>query len=540
MRLEITDMRTITDETPQVRDLEFRNKSVAIGSHSKSQVQIPDVQLAAHHATLEPVGDNWFYQPTTRDDGQTKINGQPVDGRVKLSDGDVIAITYFEIKFTLEPEIEVVLPEPGQSGELAMIRNFPLPPRSTVRKPDADVSLTPERQKAFALLSLELARCPDLPRLLERTTELLETELSARMVWMGVRKDTNGPVEFVEGRLDGASAMIEPPKLETYVYRCLKRTQFIIVPRTGDGVTQSVLAVPILSDRGAIGLLFADTARRTRVFDEADLDFLTITATILAPILDAMLLGSSPSLAALGGGGIGFDEPLSPRTDPATLPQWPKLQLAQFSAAGSQTRGDFFDLTRMPNGLAAVIVGRLDTDPELTAQRIAEVRGAVRIASLHADPPGVQLRALNWMLSDDTNPCSLDAAIVVINPKTGAAEISSAGAIGAVMIREGGKTKRLTGSDVPPVGNGKTVEYASTTTRIRDGETLALYTPGVLATEDETGGRLDRRQLRRALGNTFGQPADGAIDRLLSDLEPYLKNANPTDDITLLLGHRPA
>ena len=140
MRLEITDMRTITDETPQVRELEFRNKSVAIGSHSKSQVQIPDVQLAAHPATLEPFGHNWFYQPTTRDDGQTKINGQPVDGRVKLSDGDVIAITYFEIKFTLEPEIEVVLPEPGQSGELAMNRNFPLPPRSTVRKPDADVS----------------------------------------------------------------------------------------------------------------------------------------------------------------------------------------------------------------------------------------------------------------------------------------------------------------------------------------------------------------------------------------------------------------
>ncbi len=44
----------------------------------------------------------------------------------------------------------------------------------------------------------------------------------------------------------------------------------------------------------------------------------------------------------------------------------------------------------------------------------------------------------------------------------------------------------------------------------------------------------------RELGNGFGQPANTAIDRLLSDMEAYLKNANPTDDITLLLGHRPA
>ena len=75
MRLEITDMRTVTDETPDVRDLEFRGRPVTIGSHSKNLVQLPDVQLAAHHATIELVGDDWYFQATTRDDTHLVVEG---------------------------------------------------------------------------------------------------------------------------------------------------------------------------------------------------------------------------------------------------------------------------------------------------------------------------------------------------------------------------------------------------------------------------------------------------------------------------------
>ena len=67
MRLRVTDIRTITDATPDVRDMEYRNASVTIGSHSGNLLQLPDMEIAAHHATLEPVGDGWVYRPTTRE-----------------------------------------------------------------------------------------------------------------------------------------------------------------------------------------------------------------------------------------------------------------------------------------------------------------------------------------------------------------------------------------------------------------------------------------------------------------------------------------
>ena len=59
MRLEVTDTRTLTDENPLVREMEFRKPPVSVGSHSENLVQLPDINIAPNYATLEIVNDNW-------------------------------------------------------------------------------------------------------------------------------------------------------------------------------------------------------------------------------------------------------------------------------------------------------------------------------------------------------------------------------------------------------------------------------------------------------------------------------------------------
>src|SRR3990170_2365431 len=155
MHLEITDMRTITDADPSVRELEFRNSPVTVGSGSDNLVQLPDINVAAHHATLQPMGDHWLYEPRIRD-GETKINGEPVADKTDVHDGDVIEISHFSLRVTLDAEVEFELPDPAKVDELAKIRQYPLPPRSEVRKPDADVAMTAARQKVLAAYVMKL------------------------------------------------------------------------------------------------------------------------------------------------------------------------------------------------------------------------------------------------------------------------------------------------------------------------------------------------------------------------------------------------
>ncbi len=530
-------MRTITDANPNVRDFEFRSGPVTIGSHSGNLVQLPDVEIASHHATLDIVGDDWVYVPMTRDDRQSRLNEQPVSGRVTVTDGDVITVARFELRFSIEPEGEVVLPEPGKVDELALIRQFPLPPRSIVRKPDADVKLNAQRRATLAAVLLAARSCSDLPSLMEAILRTLEPNLGARMVWMGLRTKPDAEIEYMDGRLEGTPTSLQPPKLETYVYRCLNRQQCITVPRTGDGVTQSVLAVPIPGEHGPIGLLYADTLRHARVYDDADLDLLTTLASVIAPLLHTPLHGDiRSSVAPTGAAAAGPLACLEPRK----VPTWSKLELAYHSSRGAEQNGDLMDVAKMPNGLAAILVARVVAGSARTLVALAEIRGAFRVSVLHADPPRVLLKALNWLLSDEADPCSVDVVAAVVNPKSGAAEIATAGRIGAILVGQGGKAKKLTKLDSPAVGNGQPIEYTGLTIRVNDSETLAFYTPGCVKATNESGESLGESRLVETLCEGFGRSASAALDELLVDLAGYLKNPSSRSDSTILLAHRPA
>jgi len=539
MHLEITDMRTITDADPNIRELEFRNAPVTIGSGSDNLIQLPDINVAAHHATLQPMGDHWLYEPTTRDT-ETKINGEPVGDKTEVRDGDLIEVSHFSIKVTLDAEVQFELPDAAKVDELAKIKQFPLPPRSEVRKADADISLTAARQKVLAGYAMTLWACRDLAGVLESTVAMLHKELSARVAWMGVRKDTSGPLEFIDSRSELGTPVYEPPNFETFNYRCLTRHQFISIPRTGSEETQSVIAIPLLSSRGAIGLVYADTRRRTRVFDKADLDFVTMVALLVTPLVEA--LGGEPmgKTDAVGGDALSWVQEVRAKLDPQHLPQWPGLGVAAYSRAGTDSAGDVYDVMKLPNGLAALLVGHVTAGAVRTAQVAAQLRGAFRVAGLHADPPHVQLKAMNWLLFDEDDPCGVDMAVVLVNPKTGAAEVASAGKIGLLVIDAKGAPRKAVSTQNPAVGTIKNHEYAGGSVRIQESETLALFTRGWTAVSNEAGKALGEGKFVEALCDGFGQSAGAAVSELVSDLTAFLKKGRVPDDITLLLVHRPS
>lgn len=535
MRLQVTDVRTLGDDQPVVREYEFRGSPVTLGSHSKNLVQIPDTEIAPFHAVILPVGtDRWMYQPTTTD-SQTKVNGEEVHEPIELSDGDVLEITHFSITYTEDAELDLVLPEPGNVEELAKIRQFPLPPRSEVRKAESEVSLGANRQRAIGQFVLRLRRCTDFAKLLEATVEMLLPELNARTVWMGVRRDAVGSLEFVDGRSDKGRYVAEPPRFDAFEYRCLARQQFILIPKTGDAETQSVVAVPIVGVRGALGLIYADTRRRTHVFDDADLDFVTLVAGILAPHVEALVSNQLEQREQLNTGSAALLQEVQGKLDPKSVPNWPELQIAAHARPGSRRGGDVYDIMRLPNGLLAVLIGTVRAEPTRAALALAEARSAFRIAGLHADRPHILLKALNWLFHDEKDSCVLHGAVFVMNPKTGAAEFATAGGICVVVIDARGNARSLARIDVPPVGSAKNVEYTGASERVRGGDMVAFFTRGFASARSENGELLPESRVIETLCDGFGQPASAVLNDLLVDLAPFLKSGTTPDDITLLL-----
>ena len=541
MQLQITDTRTLTDERPDVRNMEFNNTAVTIGGHSANTVQLPDTEVAAYHGMILPLGEeHWTYR-STDPQAQTLINGEPVaQEQVDLEDGDVIEVGRFTLKLSLDSVPELVLPEARNLEELARIKDFPLPPRSEVRRPEADVSLSASRRAALVGFDANLRQAVDLPQVMEHTLDLLLPELGARTAWVGIRHGNTGPIEHLVGRNVNGSYSGEPHLWETFQYRCLSRYQYVSIPRTGQKDTQSMLAVPLMSTRGALGLIVADTRKHRRVFDEADLDFATMVADFVASQVSMLLEEREVQQGRTSASQLALLREVQTSFETESLPQWPQFQVAAFARPGTETAGNLHDVARLPNGLASAMVGHVEAETIRAARALAEVRSAYRIACMHADPPQVQLRALNYLLFDEVSRCNLHVAVTVTNPKTGATEYATAGSIGVIIIDARGNPRLLTMKDTPAIGKVKGYEYAGASERIKEGETLAFFTRGCARVRNASGEKLGEERFIATLCDGFGQPASAALADLLADLEPFLKNGTPPDDITVLLAHHKA
>jgi len=259
---------------------------------------------------------------------------------------------------------------------------------------------------------------------------------------------------------------------------------------------------------------------------------------MVAAQVEAIAGGLAAQRERLVEGQTAFLREVQSRLDPTNVPTWSALQVAVYVRPGLEQAGDIYDITRLPNGLASVLIGHVKAKPTRAAMVMTKIRSAFRMGSLHADPPHILLKALNWLLHDERHPCEVDCLVLMINPKTGAMEYSTAGEVGAVVVERGGEARTLKNSGSPAVGSAKNVTYDRVSDRIETGDSLVLYSAGCATARDNQGQVLGRERFVETVCDGFGQPAAAALDGLLADLGGFLKNGEPLDDITILYLHR--
>ena len=542
MHIFITDKRA--DAT---RQQEFHHTAVSVGSDSANLVQLPSMDLPPYLAMLMPSHEgeheSWTYIPIAPSSG-AMIGGQPIDKPRTLSDGDEIVVDRFVLRIEFDSTEELDLPEPSNLEALRRIKQYPLPPRSLTQRPETFVTLSTKRYEILARFGVALGGITDFVHLLEETLSVLLETIDARKVWMGVRRKTEGRLEFMDGKSVAKEFAGEPPLLDTFLYRCLTRRQFITIPRPEDRTLRSIIAIPIAGSTAPLGLMYADTSRRMRgagaapvrgchKLDDADLDFMTMLASMVAAQVEKIAGGLEDQHERLDRGQMDFLREVQGRLDPTNVPDWPGLQFAVYARPGTDRAGDIYDITRLPNGLASLLIGHVDAEPTRAAMAMTEIRSAFRIASLHADPPHVQLQALSWLLHDEKYPCRVDCLVLMMNPKTGAMEYSVAGNVGAIIVQPGGESRLVNGSGSPQVGVSKTATYDRLSERLKPGDMLVLFSAGCAAVRDADGQVLGQDRFLEAVRDGFDQPAAAALDGLKADLSPFLSDGQAPDDITL-------
>jgi sigma-B regulation protein RsbU (phosphoserine phosphatase) len=224
---------------------------------------------------------------------------------------------------------------------------------------------------------------------------------------------------------------------------------------------------------------------------------------------------------------------------PKHAPPLEGLEFAYTTRPARQVGGDTLDFVPLPDGRWAWAVGDVVGKGMAAALMMANLQALVRgVASVEPDPG-----RLNEILSDVIGARVrsgrfVTLAYLVYDPGSGQIEYSLAGHHPPLIVGPNGA--RMLERGGLPLGLYPGLPYEQGTDRLEPGETLVLYTDGLIEAGlagDETQ-QFGHHRLKQICSGAHPEPAQAILDRIVAALDDHLAGTPPADDTTVLVIRR--
>lgn len=534
----------VLEKGTQLAEVVCREEAIYVGSQARCEIRLPDPQVAAQLGVIYAEDDDVWVFEQLDPEGQVQLNGAPVTEKVRLKSGDQLKIQDYIIRAESDRARSTKRRAPPAAKRTSVARmtrfvQYRLPPGTVIKKTDDDITVGREQMARVGEANVLLGQCNTIEELMERGLDTLLEAFGAHRAWMGVRHVSYGPMEYVEGRLLTGHAADLPEIGENLKPRVLDRVQFALLPYGDDSYSVSVLTGPLAGPDGALGMVFIDAGDTGRRFETDELDFFILLLNTLAAQFDAVFKQIAKSRAAMLEGEVTVAHAIQSRLTPRKLPQWDELQFGAFREMGRERTGDIYDVVRLANEMALLMVAHTSATGPIPSMLMAQAQAAFRVAAMHLDAPHIFLRSLNSLLYDGSQDHPLDCFIGVIEPSTGNTRFARAGKMGAYIIGSRGEARLLgSGEPTPPLAAAKNPTFNLHPERLNTSETLVLFTPGVVTARNSKGEVFGEDRFVNILRDGFGQLASNMLKEMLSDLRQFTEAGTQPDDITVILAHR--
>ncbi|WP_157530117.1 SpoIIE family protein phosphatase [Microtetraspora niveoalba] len=329
----------------------------------------------------------------------------------------------------------------------------------------------------------------------------------------------------VEG-MDPASAPVVGQVLETRsgtVHEMLA-DDGLLGPGVLDGMRAgSLLSVPIEAGQELVGVLTLVRLRDRPPFGLADLGLLEEAGAQLGLAMRAQRGFQRRSQAA---------ETLQTGVLPRTLPDIPGFETAAAYHPGSEPRaigGEFYDVFPVRDGWGFVI-GSAAGRGEEAASVTALVRGGLRVVSVGEDDPAEALRKVNDALVAQNTGLFVMAAAGFVRGRR--VRLASAGHHPAALLLPDGGVRFAEGGGVP-LGFEEGAVPAAEELTMTAGETLLLYSDGLVGSRGPDGASYGEGRLTEVLARCAGQPP-GTVVKAIEEDHREFSGDRVLDEMTVL------
>jgi serine phosphatase RsbU (regulator of sigma subunit)/anti-sigma regulatory factor (Ser/Thr protein kinase) len=282
---------------------------------------------------------------------------------------------------------------------------------------------------------------------------------------------------------------------------------------------RSLLGVPLVVEDRVIGVLHVGTLT-PRVFTDDEAALLELAAQRAAFAIDR---ARQHSVART----------LQERLLPARLPAIGGLELAARyipSADDAHVGGDWYDVIPLDGGRVGIVMGDVVSHGVRAAAAMGQLRTALRAYAHQPGGPAAALERLNALVRADEEREMATIAYLILDVDSGAIEYSLAGHPPPLVLRMDAEPRFLDGGRSAPVGVVAPARFEMASDVLARGETLVVYTDGLVERRDEA---IDR-SLARLAATAAGEPtsADGLCERLTAAA------GGRHDDVAVLVARR--
>lgn len=429
-----------------------------------------------------------------------------------------------------------------------------------MEEPKDSESVAPSAEKKFQLLlqiSEKISGTLDLDEVLNHLIDTARSVVSYDAAGIFVLTQTalpfrdGGSAGLISGialRGYGRQNPQEDPMLRSgkgIVGHAIRYGETVVVPDVrkdpryiaGRAQTLSEIAVPITIGARVIGALNLESDRLGN-YTENDVAILHFFANAAAASIEKTLLHRELLEKKRVEDQIRIAQEVQAGLLPLEAPRRPGYDIAGINLPTWEISGDYFDYIPYADRSLGIVIADVSGKGIPAALIMATFRAALRTqvrTDLHISHIMERVNSLLWESTGATTFVS--AVYGVLDPRSGRFIYANCGHNPPLLLRPGKSPKRLEAGGTA-LGILDDMEFETGEITLVPGDTLALYTDGVIEVSDENGVEYGMCRLEEDLKAVRGLPSQEMIHSIIDRTRAYSGAKAYSDDFTLVIVKR--
>ena len=532
--------------------------SIVLGRHPECSIVLDAGAVSRQHARIVKVGDDYLVEDMNSRNG-THVNDERIEGRVKLSEGDVLKICDLTFTFHLGAPGDAARPRNPETAQEAvvMVDDAKLSVTSTIRSKlevsmgssGLRVSVNPEvKLRALLEIGRNLGGAVRLSDVLAKLLDnLFAIFIQADRGFIVLKDARSGRLipKAVKHRREGATEAIRISR--TILHEAVSGKEAIL---SADAATDerfemsesivdfhihSMMCAPLIgSDGEVLGVIQVDTRDQRRRFGRDDLDVLASVACQAAVAVENTQLHEIALHGELMRRELALAHKVQQGLLPATPPQLEGYEFFDFYEPAQQLGGDYFDYIPLQGGTLASALADVSGKGISAALLMARLSAEVRYCLASFADPAAAMERLNAVFCESRwEDRFVTMVLAVLDPLRHEMSIVNAGHLAPLLRHASGKVEAV-GQEAGglPLGVEGESRYEPFRVSLAPGDSLVLYTDGLPDAASADGQYYGGDRIQAQLEKEAAHAA-ALCQRLLSDIRRFVGNRPQSDDMCL-------